>query len=84
MPASMDAREIKRVATATAAEGFWRSGDQFMEEDCGGESVKGSCEEVVLDESVMYMDEEAMFDMLGLLVNMAEGLLEYIPWFIHW
>jgi hypothetical protein len=32
----------------------------------------------------MYMDEEAMFDMLGLLVNMAEGLLEYIPWFIHW
>jgi hypothetical protein len=47
MPASTDAKEIKRVATATAAEGFWQSGDQFMEEDCGGESVKGSCEEVV-------------------------------------
>ncbi|KAE8055246.1 hypothetical protein FH972_012098 [Carpinus fangiana] len=76
VPASTDAGEIKRAAAeAAAAEGFRRSDDQFVEEDCG-ESVKGSCEEVVLDEeSVMYMDEEAVFDMPGLLVNMAEGLL---------
>jgi EREBP-like factor len=78
VPASTDAREIRRAA-AVAAEGFRPShDDQFVGEDCG-ESVKGSCEEVVLDhhqqESVMYMDEEALFDMPGLLVNMAEGLL---------
>jgi EREBP-like factor len=76
MPASTDAGEIRRAA-AVAAEGFRPShdDDQFVEKDCG-ESVKGSCEEVVLDEeSVMYMDEEAVFDMPGLLVNMAEGLL---------
>jgi EREBP-like factor len=79
MPASTDAGEIRRAA-AVAAEGFRPSpdDDQFVEEDCG-ESVEGSCEEVVLDhhqqESVMYMDEEALFDMPGLLVNMAEGLL---------
>ncbi|KAE8055247.1 hypothetical protein FH972_012099 [Carpinus fangiana] len=78
VPASTDAGEIRRAA-AQAAEGFRPShDDQFVEKDCG-ESVKGSCEEVVLDdhqqESVMYMDDEAVFDMPGLLVNMAEGLL---------
>ncbi|XP_059444209.1 dehydration-responsive element-binding protein 1A-like [Corylus avellana] len=79
VPASTDAGEIRRAA-AVAAEEFRPShDDQFVEVDCG-ESVKGSCEEVVLDdhhqqESVMYMDDEALFDMPGLLVNMAEGLL---------
>ena len=78
MPASTDAGEIRRAA-AVAAEGFRPShDDQFVDDDCG-ESVKGSIEEVVLDhhqqESVMYIDEEALFDMPGLLVNMAEGLL---------
>jgi EREBP-like factor len=83
VPASTDAGEIRRAA-AEAAEGFHPSDHQVVEEDCG-ESVKGSCEEVVLDhhqqESVMYMDEEALFDMPGLLVNMAEGLLLSPPHF---
>ncbi|XP_059444237.1 dehydration-responsive element-binding protein 1A-like [Corylus avellana] len=84
MPASTDAGEIRRAA-AVAAEGFRPSDDQFVEEDCG-ESVKGSCEEVVLDhhhqESVMYLDEEALYDMPGLLVKMAQGLLLSPPPFV--
>nr|AMK62112.1 CBF/DREB1 transcription factor 1 [Corylus avellana x Corylus heterophylla] len=78
MPASTDAGEIRRAA-AVAAEGFRPShDDQFIEVDCG---------EIVLDhhdhqESVMYMDEEAVFDMPGLLVNMAEGLLLSPPPFV--
>ncbi|XP_059444227.1 dehydration-responsive element-binding protein 1A-like [Corylus avellana] len=79
MPASTDAGEIRRAA-AEAAEGFRPShdDDQLVEENCG---------EIVLDhhdhqESVMYMDEEAVFDMPGLLVNMAEGLLLSPPPFV--
>jgi EREBP-like factor len=54
MPASTDAGEIRRAA-AQAAEGFRPShDDQFVEKDCG-ESMKGSCEEVVLDEESVMM-----------------------------
>jgi EREBP-like factor len=63
LPASTDAGEIRKAA-AEAAEGFRPS--EFVEE-AEGKSVQES--------SVFYMDEEALFDMPGLLVNMAQGLL---------
>jgi len=63
LPASTDAGEIRRAA-AEAAEGFQPS--VFVEEA----EAKG-----VQDSSVLYMDEEALFDMPGLLVSMAQGLL---------
>ncbi|GLT54968.1 hypothetical protein SLA2020_281260 [Shorea laevis] len=68
-PASTDAGEIRRAA-AEAAEGFQPS--EF------GEEIRGVEES---DHDVLYMDEEAVFDMPGLLVNMAEGLLMSPP---HW
>jgi len=63
LPASSDAGEIRRAA-AEAAEGFQPS--VFVEEA----EVKG-----VQESSALYMDEEALFDMPGLLVSMAQGLL---------
>nr|AEM97872.1 AP2 class transcription factor [Corylus avellana] len=71
VPASTDAGEIRRAA-AEAAEGFRPShDDQLVEKDCGERVLDDDHQQ----ESVMYMDEEAVFDMPGLLVNMAEGLL---------
>ncbi|KAA8521970.1 hypothetical protein F0562_012716 [Nyssa sinensis] len=81
VPASKDAKDIRRAA-AEAAEAFRPRED---DSDRGQESVKSSdgtpssdasTENVRISrENLFYIDEEAMFDMPGLLVNMAEGLL---------
>ncbi|KAF5478338.1 hypothetical protein F2P56_004904 [Juglans regia] len=88
LPGSRDAKEIRRAA-AEAAEAFRPvefGGDCVG--DLGKEEVikqcqenYGSIESCVLEETkteqenVLYVDEEALFNMRGLLVNMAEGLL---------
>lgn len=65
VPASTDAKDIRKAA-AEAAKAFSLSHD---DEDQLEETS------FLPDKNVFYMDEEAVFDMPGLLVNMAEGLL---------
>ncbi|XP_057525370.1 dehydration-responsive element-binding protein 1A-like [Amaranthus tricolor] len=85
LPLSTDTRDIQKAA-AEAAEAFRgeevevnvgeTSGtkDMEMEEEVSRRDVevRKSGGEDVLEE---YMDEEEMFDMPGLLVNMAQGML---------
>lgn len=86
-PVSKDARDIQKAATA-AAEAFrpQESDGASSNNAAGQESLKtsvvssndGRLENVkTAQDNVFYnyIDEEAMFDMPGLLVNMAEGLL---------
>ncbi|KAA8522341.1 hypothetical protein F0562_013298 [Nyssa sinensis] len=85
VPASKDAKDIRKAAVE-AAEAFRpREGDGSSDSDlkqkrvkaCDGASSSYESTEnsKTLKQNVFYMDEEAMFDMPGLLVNMAEGLL---------
>ncbi|XP_059643827.1 dehydration-responsive element-binding protein 1B-like [Cornus florida] len=90
LPSSKDAKDIRKAA-AEAAEEFRprdrcdnTSGGEARQEASDGASsskeVTGNVKtfpenEKTLRENVSYVDEEAMFDMPGLLVNMAEGLL---------
>ncbi|KAL4602699.1 hypothetical protein ACB092_10G073000 [Castanea dentata] len=90
MPASKDAMDIRRAA-AEAAEAFrprefgGQCGGAGGDDDEGVkncEEVSGSCGESAVvekkasvQENVVYLDEEELYDMPGLLVNMAEGLL---------
>lgn len=83
MPASKDAMDIRRAA-AEAAEAFRprEFGGDDDEEVKNCEEVLGSCGESAVvemkasvQENVVYLDEEELYDMPGLLVNMAEGLL---------
>ncbi|CAA0809492.1 Dehydration-responsive element-binding protein 1D [Striga hermonthica] len=73
-PASADAKDIQRAASA-AAEAFRpkaAGGGKVEEEEKGAAAAgMGSPE----NESVFFMDEEAVFGMHGLLANMAEGLM---------
>jgi|UniRef100_A0A2N9FF11 EREBP-like factor len=88
MPASNDAMEIRRAA-AEAAESFR---PREFGGECDDQEVLelGSCSESVaemkasVEENVVYVDDEAVFDMPGLLVNMAEGLLLSPPPCIGW
>lgn len=81
VPISNEAKDIRRAASE-AAELFRTSdlGGQVMEdfrrEDCG--EVCSSTNDDIRDlpsENVGYIDEEAEFNMPGLLASMAEGLL---------
>ncbi|KAK3027562.1 hypothetical protein RJ639_042331 [Escallonia herrerae] len=85
VPVTNDAKGI-RAAAAEAAEAFRpreggevSGGAQREESGKNSDEVSSSNEtaEVVqsLQENVVYMDEEAMFDMPGLIASMAEGLL---------
>ncbi|KAK4431537.1 Dehydration-responsive element-binding protein 1D [Sesamum alatum] len=70
VPASADAKDIRKAAAA-AAEAFRphpleSSGDETREED-----------------EVWFMDEEAVLGMHGLLDEMAEGLMMPPPQYIH-
>ncbi|KAH9778291.1 dehydration-responsive element-binding protein 1B [Citrus sinensis] len=65
VPASADADDIRKAA-AEAAEAFRLSHDDEDQFEENG---------LLPEKNVFYMDEEAVFDMPGLLVNMAEGLL---------
>ncbi|ESR54052.1 hypothetical protein CICLE_v10022680mg [Citrus x clementina] len=65
VPASADADDVRKAA-AEAAEAFRLSHDDEDQFEENG---------LLPEKNVFYMDEEAVFDMPGLLVNMAEGLL---------
>ncbi|KAF8412330.1 hypothetical protein HHK36_000292 [Tetracentron sinense] len=76
LPFSTDARDIQKAA-AEAAEAFRPlESDEVTSDDARPENVMMSPENLTMSsENVFYMDEEAVFGMPGLLVNMAEGLL---------
>ncbi|KAL5751101.1 hypothetical protein ACOSP7_025704 [Xanthoceras sorbifolium] len=99
MPASNDTKDIIKAATE-AAEAI-RPQDQSVQvvsdeesiiaEASDAQSCSGGYEEAntVLPENGFFMDEEAEFDMPGLLANMAEGLLLSPPLLVtgdddHW
>jgi EREBP-like factor len=68
-PASTDAKDIQKAA-AEAAEAFRPQVLGTAEEAKGG-SAAG----VASPENLLFIDEEAVFGMHGLLTNMAEGLM---------
>ncbi|XP_023897361.1 dehydration-responsive element-binding protein 1A [Quercus suber] len=81
VPASAAAKDIRR-ASLEAAEAFRPaeldsvSGDDLrrrLENTAAAVTVAAEAE--IEPESVVFMDEEAVFDMPGLLRNMAEGML---------
>ncbi|KAK3039244.1 hypothetical protein RJ639_027948 [Escallonia herrerae] len=74
IPASTDAKDIQKAATE-AAEAFRpaESEEDVKEEECGA---------AALPEEALYMDEEAVFGMPGLLTNLAEGLMVPPPHFV--
>ncbi|KAF8380655.1 hypothetical protein HHK36_028145 [Tetracentron sinense] len=84
LPISADARDIKKAA-AEAAEAFRplesdevssSSSSSSSSDDVRPENLMMSTENVPMSpENVFYMDEEAVFDMPGLLANLAQGLL---------
>ncbi|KAH7549484.1 hypothetical protein JRO89_XS13G0038900 [Xanthoceras sorbifolium] len=99
MPASNDAKDIIKAA-AEAAEAI-RPRDQSVQvvsdqeniiaESSNTQICGGGYEEAntLLPENGFFMDEEAVFDMPGLLANMAEGLLLSPPLIVtgdddHW
>ncbi|GAB2274019.1 basic helix-loop-helix protein [Dionaea muscipula] len=90
VPASMSIRDIQRAASE-AAELFrsQESSEASLEEYLSQETVSTTTEEVstcekipdimeelkFIPESIVYMDEETLFNMPRLLASMAEGLL---------
>nr|QNI23784.1 AP2/ERF transcription factor [Camptotheca acuminata] len=85
VPASKDAKDIRKAAVE-AAEAFRpqegdRASDSGLKQKSGksydGASSNHESKENprTLKENVFYMDDEALFGMPGLLLNMAEGLL---------
>lgn len=90
LPCSRDAKEIRRAA-AEAAEAFRpvefggncvgdvrKEGAVIKEYEENYGSIESGVKEEetkTAEENVLYVDEEELFDMRGLLVNMAEGLL---------
>ncbi|XP_023923081.2 dehydration-responsive element-binding protein 1A [Quercus suber] len=88
VPASAAAKDIQRVALE-AAEAFRPaeledvSGDDLRRRlKNAATAVTVATEAEIEPESVFFMDEEAVFDMFGLLRNMAEGML--LPPPPHW
>lgn len=69
VPTSRDAKDIQKAA-AEAAEAF-----RPMENDGVMQDERREESEVRTPDNVFVMDEEDVFGMPGLLVNMAEGLL---------
>ncbi|XP_009758148.1 dehydration-responsive element-binding protein 1B-like [Nicotiana sylvestris] len=74
IPASADAKDIQRAA-AEAAEAFGRPSESE-------EADSGTTPETP-ESSKLFMDEEALFCMPGLLANMAEGLMLPPPHYVE-
>ncbi|KAK4578782.1 hypothetical protein RGQ29_028749 [Quercus rubra] len=79
VPASAAAKDIQRAALE-AAEAFRPA--ELDAVKVAETSVTLAAEAEIETESVFFMDEEAVFDMPGLLRNMAEGML--LPPPPHW
>ncbi|OIS98704.1 PREDICTED: dehydration-responsive element-binding protein 1B-like [Nicotiana attenuata] len=77
IPASTDAKDIQRAA-AEAAEAFRPSESEAV----SGESCGGTTHETP-ESNKLFMDEEALFCMPGLLASMAEGLMLPPPHYIE-
>ncbi|XP_010278524.1 PREDICTED: dehydration-responsive element-binding protein 1D-like [Nelumbo nucifera] len=71
VPVSADPKDIQKAA-AEAAEAFRPQESDAMS---SADDVKPENATATSSENVLYMDEEAIFGMPGLLTNMAEGLL---------
>nr|ABH08745.1 CBF/DREB-like transcription factor a [Citrus trifoliata] len=72
LPASTDPKDIQKAA-AEAAEAFRLEKDLRRVDDKMDE--KEVVERTTMSDGVIFMDEEAVFGMPGLLTNMAEGML---------
>ncbi|KAJ8552099.1 hypothetical protein K7X08_028542 [Anisodus acutangulus] len=79
MPASVAANDIHKAAIEAAAEAFSTSESSDGENSEKVSIVDQVIQDIVIaelqDYNVAFMDEEALFYMPGLLVNMAEGLM---------
>lgn len=80
VPVSASAKDIQKAA-AEAAEIF-RLSESDPSEEMSGQNLEDSFGES--PENVVYVDEEAVFGMAGLLVNMAEGLMVPPPPPLEW
>ncbi|XP_010255545.1 PREDICTED: dehydration-responsive element-binding protein 1B-like [Nelumbo nucifera] len=76
VPVSTDAKDIQKAA-AEAAEAFRppQDSDTMSNEDVKADNTAPMSMSPEPDNEEMYVDEEAIFGMPGLLANMAEGLL---------
>ncbi|KAH0686342.1 hypothetical protein KY289_017094 [Solanum tuberosum] len=78
IPASSNPKDIQKVA-AEAAEIFRPSSSDQSEEvsgECSSSTTPETLENAFfMEKSSLFMDEEALFYMPGLIVNMAEGLM---------
>nr|ABV65907.2 CRT/DRE-binding factor 1 [Fragaria x ananassa]ACN87752.1 CBF-like transcription factor [Fragaria x ananassa] len=72
LPASTDPKDIQKAA-AEAAEAFRPEKDLRRVDDKMDE--KEVAERTTMSDGVIFMDEEAVFGMPGLLTNRAEGML---------
>ena len=77
VPVSAEAKDIQRTA-AEAAEAFRPAESDVVSEDEMRPMRKNAVSSVTTEteaEDVIFMDDEAVFGMPGLLTNMAEGML---------
>lgn len=78
IPSSSEPKDIQKAA-AEAADAFKPSSDDTRVLNLSGHDTHESSSTTTRTEEVFFMDEEAVFGMPGLLVNMAEGMMLPAP-----
>ncbi|KAM7531236.1 hypothetical protein LguiB_034646 [Lonicera macranthoides] len=73
VPTTKEAKDIQKAAME-AAEAF-RPRDEVADEAATTSTGVSGGNEAAMEHHTSYMDEEAMYDMPGLIANMAEGML---------